>query len=83
MEPDLKKAEFIKQWRDRLAGMALNGVVWPAEDKPSGFFSLGKYALELPKRVDTMLSQMYDHAARLHAEAQPPLGAAPMKGGTK
>jgi len=77
MEPDEKKAEFIKQWRDRLAGMALNGVVWPAEEKVSGYFSLGKYALELPKRVDAMLSQMYDHAARLHAQGQGPVGAPP------
>ncbi len=57
--------EFVKHWHDRVAGMALRGLVLDADTKPMGPYSAGQVALSLPERTEKLLRQMFIDARKL------------------
>lgn len=66
------KADYIAYWRDRLAGMALSGLILPLDKRPEGPFTAGKMALELPAKIDKLLAQLFDDAVRRVDKPLPP-----------
>ena len=53
---------FVNHWKDRLAGLALCGLVADTDGRTSGPYDCGKRAMELPRKVETLLGQLFDTA---------------------
>ena len=51
--------EWKQHWQDRLAGIALRGLVFDADERPKGIYTAGQYALSLPEKVEKLLDQMW------------------------
>ena len=68
------REEWIQHWLDKLAGIALRGIVFDhvrADGTPGtlvGAQAAGNYALKLPEKIASLLDEMY---VWLEADAQP------------
>lgn len=58
----MTREAFIDHWKDRLAGLALCGLVYDTEERTKGPFDCGKRAMELPRKIERLLEQLYDTA---------------------
>ena len=55
----MTKEQFVEHWRDRIAGMALRGLVLDNDRPVAGAHSAGHYALMIPAKVDALLERMF------------------------
>ena len=55
----MTKEQFVEHWRDRIAGMALRGLVLDNDRPMCGAMSAGHYALMIPAKVDALLERMF------------------------
>lgn len=53
--------EFVRRWRERVAGMALFGVASEVKDGP---LARATYVLEIPERVEQLLTNMWNDIHR-------------------
>jgi hypothetical protein len=53
------REEWINHWLDKLAGIALTGLIHDGDERPKGPLAAGAYALKLPEKIATLLDQMY------------------------
>lgn len=58
----MTEQDFINHWSDRIAGMALTGMVHATDEKARGPFAAGQQALLLPEKVRRLLTDMYRSA---------------------
>lgn len=55
----LTREEFIELWQDRLAGMALRGLVLDTDERKGPIVS-GRMAMELPEKIAKLAGMMFD-----------------------
>lgn len=56
----MSKVQFIEKYQERLLWLAMRGLVLDTDDRPKGPLGAGTYALTIPDKVKTLLSDMYD-----------------------
>jgi len=56
----MTREEFIEMWRDRVAGIALRGVVLDSDERPVGPRMAGNYAMKIPEKTEKLLGLMFD-----------------------
>ena len=69
----MTKPEYVQHWRDRIAGLAVCGLVADTDERTKGPYDCGKRAMELPKKVEALLGQLFDTAQQPLAPGGKPL----------
>lgn len=62
------REQFIQHWQDRLLGIALTGLIYDSDQRPSGPTSAAHYARKQIEKIASLLDEMY---VWLEADAQP------------
>lgn len=55
----MTQQDWMAHWIDRVAGMALRGLVLDQDERARGPGSAGGYAMAIPEKVEKLLEQMW------------------------
>lgn len=66
-DKDMEKMyeEFATRWRDRMAGMALMGMILATDHKPEGRMKRASEIMAIPDKVSKILREMFNDALRI------------------